>query len=58
MALEKTVVHTLDLPEGTDWVWFSDANMVGLSRRLDEEGRQRALRELCAKWRSSFIRAA
>jgi hypothetical protein len=58
MTTEKTVIHILDLPEGQDWVWFADANMVGLARRLDAEGREKALCELQATWRSTLLRTA
>lgn len=57
MAEEKTYVRILDLPEGRDWVWFSDANMIGLSRRLDAAGRERALVELQEHWRRNCLRA-
>jgi hypothetical protein len=40
---EQTIVRILDLPEGTDYVVFQDANVVALASRLDEAGRRRAL---------------
>lgn len=54
--VEQTVVQVLDLPEGTDWVWFGDANIVGVARRLCPEGRDQALSDLQAEWRRSMIR--
>lgn len=38
----RTVIRTLDLPEGQDYALFPDANVVGLSSRLDDAGRERA----------------
>jgi hypothetical protein len=57
MAAEETIIHILDLPEGTDYVWYPDANMVGLARRLDCEGRVQALADLSATWRRSVMHA-
>lgn len=58
VAVEETVIHILDLPAGQDWVWFADGNIIGLSRRLDEAGREAALCDLQATWRRSLIRVA
>lgn len=43
---DETVVTTIDLPEGKDYVTFDDLNIVGLSSRLDEDGRREVLRDL------------
>lgn len=44
-ADEQTIVRTLDLPEGQDYVLYRDMNIVAVSSRLDEAGRERALTE-------------
>lgn len=41
----EVVVRVLDLPEGQDFVIFSDVNVVAVARRLDAAGRRRALAE-------------
>lgn len=56
MEIEETVVVTIDLPEGKDYEWFAEANVVGLSRRLDEAGRQQALCQMFQEWRRSHLR--
>lgn len=56
-AVEKTVQMVLDLPEGRDWEWLPDCNILVLASRLDEAGRQRALSDLQATWRRQFIKA-
>lgn len=53
--IEETVVRVVDL-DGDEAVWLGDANVVLVGRHLDEEGRQRALADLSAKWRRSFLR--
>ena len=42
---EKTVIVTVNLPPGQNWVWFADCNMVGLAPHLDADGRWQALTE-------------
>lgn len=56
-AVEKTVQMVLDLPEGRDWEWLPDCNILVLASRLDEAGRQRAISDLQATWRRQFIKA-
>lgn len=56
MEPEKTVVKVMRLPEGVDWQWHPDLNIVTLSDRLDEAGRMVALLDLQAQWRRSMIR--
>ena len=53
---EQTLIKTLDLPCGQDWAWYADANIVGLGRHLDAEGRERALNEVQDHWRRSCLR--
>jgi hypothetical protein len=53
---EETVVRVLDLPDGQDWKWLGDANVVILSSRLDCAGRLRALDELQKHWRRAHLR--
>lgn len=52
---EKTVVKTIELPDGRDWLWYADANVVALAPHLDDEGRERALSEVQAFWRRSCL---
>lgn len=54
---EQTVQMILDLPPGRDWEWLPDCNIVVLSSRLDEAGRQAAISDLQATWRRQFIKA-
>lgn len=49
--MEETIVLTVDLPDGTLWVWMGDANTVLLSSSLCEVGRANALDDLQAVWR-------
>ena len=53
---EHTLIKTMPLPQGRDWEWFADANIVVLAPHLCEEGRERALTEVQAHWRRSCIR--
>lgn len=53
---EDTLVKTMPLPYGQEWLWIADANMVILSPCLDEVGRERALCEVSAHWRRSCLR--
>lgn len=53
---EKTLIKTVSLPFGQDWALYSDANVVALSPRLDEAGRERALSEVADHWRRSCLR--
>lgn len=42
MPIQATEV-VIDLPEGQDYIWFDEFNIVGLSSRLDDAGRACAL---------------
>jgi hypothetical protein len=53
---EKTVVRTMELPNGRDWLWFADLNVVGLAPHLDAAGVERAYAEMTAWWRRSCLR--
>lgn len=53
---EKTIIHTMELPYGQEWLWYPEANMVALSPCLDAAGRERALSEVQAYWRRSCIK--
>lgn len=44
-------VITMPLPNGRDWLWYSDLDIVVLAPHLDAAGRERALDELQAEWR-------
>lgn len=52
---EHTVVVIITLPPGRDWAWLGDCNVLALSDRLNEAGRQAALVEVGAAWRRSFL---
>lgn len=52
---EKTVVMVLDLPEGTDWRWLPDCNILAVASRLCPAERERAIDDLQATWRRQFI---
>ncbi|MGZ6776911.1 MAG: hypothetical protein ACXVGF_04510 [Blastococcus sp.] len=52
---EKTIVMVLDLPEGTDWRWLPDCNILAVSSRLCPAERERAIDDLQATWRRSLI---
>lgn len=53
---EETIVRTMALPYGQDWLWIGDANVVVLASHLCPEGRDRALCEVSAFWRRSCLR--
>jgi hypothetical protein len=36
-------IRDLELPPGHEWRWFGDCDVLGLSSRLDEAGRERAI---------------
>lgn len=56
--VERTIVKFMDLPEGRDYCWHSDANVIVLSSRLDQAGRVTALFDLFQEWRKTLIRVA
>lgn len=47
-------VEIFALPFGQNYLWFPEWNTVALAPHLDAEGRQRALDELQAEWRSAL----
>lgn len=49
-------VVTLPLPHGRDWLYYPDLNILALAPHLDLAGRERALDELQAEWRTSMRR--
>lgn len=51
--VEETVFRTIDLPDGQDWAWYPDLNVVGLRRGLDCASKLRAIDELQQHWRRS-----
>jgi hypothetical protein len=55
VANEKTVIRVMSLPEGKDWVWFGDVNVIGVSDRLDEAGQMVAVLDLQAEWRRTMV---
>lgn len=56
---EKTLIKTMDLPrDHRGWILYADANMIVLASWLDEAGRQRALDDLQARWRRSYMDVA
>ena len=55
MAAEETVFRVMCLPDGRDWMHFADLNMVGLSDRLDLDGRIAAVVELQKQWKREHL---
>jgi hypothetical protein len=55
VAGEETKFVTMDLPEGQDFQWFGDLNVVALRTGLDCAGKQRALDELHRTWRRRHL---
>lgn len=55
MANEKTVIRVMSLPEGRDWVYYGDLNVIGVSDRLDEAGQMVAVLDLQAEWRRTMV---
>lgn len=53
---EQTQFRLVDLPEGTDCVFYADVNVVGLARRLSPAERIRAVEDLVARWRRDHLR--
>ena len=53
---EETLIKTMPLPQGRDWEWFADANVIALSPDLCPAKREAALSELQAQWRRSGLR--
>lgn len=52
---EKTVLIVMDLPDGKEWAWLADCNVLAVSAALDGEGRERAITDCQATWRRQFI---
>jgi hypothetical protein len=56
--VEDTVIHYLEtLPEGKDYHWFEELNIVGLSARIkgDQEAICKALNNLQSEWRRNVL---
>jgi hypothetical protein len=53
---EETLVKTMELPDGRDWEWYGDLNVVVLAPHLCPARREVALNEVQAHWRRSCIR--
>ena len=53
---EDTLIKTMPLPQGRDWEWFADANIVVLAPHLCPAQREQALTEVQAHWRRSCLR--
>lgn len=54
--MEETIIMPTRLPDGQDWAWHPDLNLVEISDRLDEVGIMVALSDLQAQWRRTMIR--
>ena len=48
--VEETITLTIDLPEGQDYAWFADANVIGLARRLSPAEREHALAQALGRY--------
>lgn len=55
-ATEDTIIMPAQLPDGQDWAWHPDLNIVEVSDRLDDAGIMVALCDLQAQWRRTMIR--
>ena len=53
---EDTLIKTLPLPNGRDWEWYADANVIVLAPHLCPAERERALCNLQAQWRREGFR--
>lgn len=53
---EETLIIPARLPDGQDWAWHPDLNIVEVSDRLDDAGIMVALCDLQAQWRRSMVR--
>jgi hypothetical protein len=53
---EATIIKTIELPYGQEWALYADANVIVLSPCLDNDGRRRAIDEVCAHWRQTIPR--
>lgn len=53
---EDTVFRTLALPNGRDWEFYEDVNVMVFAPHLGPEGRERAIREFQARWRRFALR--
>jgi hypothetical protein len=53
---EDTLIKTMALPNGRDWEWYGDLNLVVLAPHLCPAQREMALNEVQAHWRRSCIR--
>lgn len=47
---DRTIVKISQLPQGQDYAWHPDINLVELADGLDEAGRQHALAQLQDSW--------
>lgn len=56
MTVEDTIIIPARLPDGQDWAYHSDLNIVEVSDRLDEAGIMVALCDLQAQWRRNMVR--
>lgn len=52
---EETIFKRMPLPDGTDWVWHPDLNVVALADRLDCPGRLRALEDVSRHWKRAHL---
>jgi hypothetical protein len=55
VAIEKTIIKVMRLPEGEDWKYYGDLNVIAVSDQLDEAGQMVAILDLQAHWRRSMI---
>lgn len=52
---EETIFKTMDMPEGQDWAWHPDLNLVALSNKLDCAGKLRAFEEVQRHWARAHL---
>lgn len=53
---EETVFVEMDLPEGSDWSWHGDLNVVVLREGLTCEAKLAALDDLQRWWKRSHLK--
>lgn len=52
---ETTVMVVMAMPEGRDWAWLADCNVLAVSDRLDVAGQERAISEAQDTWRRHLL---
>ena len=56
MAYEETVFRTINLPDGKDWAYYADLNVLAFGSHLDCAGKLRAFEAAQEDWRLRHLR--